>query len=706
MKYWLALISMFSCLGLMGQDTYHRELLEFLKEDFAIEPAAFLLYDTEQQINQNLSIYGNKDSQINPIQNFTFSQVVDVSVKAVGTNIWDSGINIRNATGVKRDDIILVAFWAKHTSMTSELKVFAENSSTFEKEIYFAFNLTPDWTQYFAAFKSSGDFDVNGLTLGFHIAAQIQQFQIAGFTGLNFGPIDLKKVPSTFSPAFYGGYEADAPWRVDAASRIEEIRKKDLCVKVFDANGAAIPGALVEVEMQKHEFGFGSALVGCRFPGNRCYNPTYVEKVLDLDGEGHGFNVAVTENALKWDAWEENWIGTPDETVSAIQWLTDQGITTRGHTLVWPGWNHMPDDMLQNQEDVVYLNTRLNSRIEEMINHPVLSKLVTEWDVLNEITHVRDLEMAFSGKPDYVSGRELYIDILKKVENLQPDFVNYINDYVVLSGGGAGNSVVDRYKSYLDEILESGAKFDGIGFQAHIGTHPTSIYKVEDILDEFFARYGKRMKITEYDINDNVDDSTQAIYLADFLTMIFSHPGMDAFIMWGFWDGNHWKNNAPIFNLDWSIKPSGEVFIDKVFREWWTNASGVTSDAGSLTLRPFKGMQKVTVTVNGESQDTIISTLDTDTLSFSFESTPTTAIDFVKHYQVYPNPVTDNSIQITSPYPQQDVNIQVYSYDGKLVLEQTGVGVNDHLDLDLAPGIYWLKIDDSKKIQVSRVVVL
>jgi GH35 family endo-1,4-beta-xylanase len=628
-------------------------------------------------------------------------------VKAAGSNVWDTGINIRSSRSIKKGDVILVVYWAKQTSSSSELKVFAENSSTFAKEIYFTFNLSPDWTQYFAAFESSADYEANGLTLGFHIGAQIQQFQMGGFTALNLGQIDLNKAPSTFSPAFYGGYESDAPWRREAEARIENIRKKDLIVKVVDAQGNPVSGASVGVEMQKHEFGFGSALVGCRFPGNRCYDETYLEKVLNLDGHGHGFNVAVTENALKWDGWEEQWIGTPDETVAAIQWLNDQGIITRGHTLIWPGWDHMPDDMRQQQNDPSYLVDRINGRLEEMLLHPVLSTLVTEWDVLNEITQVRDLEMALAGKQNYITGREIYGEIFSRVASLQPEFTSYINDYVVLSGGGAGNAVIERYKLYLEELVLNNIKFDGIGFQAHIGTQPTSINKVEEVLDEFYDRYGKRIKITEYDINDNVDENTQANYLADFLTMVFSHPGVDAFLMWGFWDGNHWKNNAPLFNQDWTIKPSGQAFIDKVFNEWWTQAEGQTDADGNFKLRVFKGEHKISVLNSGEVVfDTIVKSSEADTLVLAMTTTSTLNQFLTGYYEVFPNPTLGKSLNVNSLVAPEPVDLHFYTPDGRHVKTLRSKMTGSEIALDLLPGTYFTKIVGQKAAQVSKIIIL
>ena len=57
--------------------------------------------------------------------------------------------------------------------------------------------------------------------------------------------------------------------------------------------------------------------------------------------------------------------------------------------------------------------------------------------------------------------------------------------------------------------------------------------------------------------------------------------------MWGFWDGAHWKNNAPLYRRDWSLKPAGAAYRDLVLKTWRTDASGKTGadgDAGDARL--------------------------------------------------------------------------------------------------------------------------
>lgn len=79
----------------------------------------------------------------------------------------------------------------------------------------------------------------------------------------------------------------------------------------------------------------------------------------------------------------------------------------------------------------------------------------------------------------------------------------------------------------------------------------------------------------------------------------FSHPGIDGFIMWGFWDGKHWADNAPLYDKDWNLKPEGEAWMQLVFDQWWTDENGNTDARGRWQTRAFLGEHRVTVTGPG-----------------------------------------------------------------------------------------------------------
>lgn len=53
---------------------------------------------------------------------------------------------------------------------------------------------------------------------------------------------------------------------------------------------------------------------------------------------------------------------------------------------------------------------------------------------------------------------------------------------------------------------------------------------------------------------------------------------------------------------DGSLKPSGRVWIDLVFKQWWTNAAGRTTPDGTFAARGFLGDYEVTVTHDGRTR--------------------------------------------------------------------------------------------------------
>ena len=701
--FFLASLQLFN---LEAQDAYHQDLEAFLLSEYNVENGAYLFYDNEIDNANNYFTYGPMFTQTATAVGEAFGSYITYSVNSPGNNAWDAGANTRNTSAISKGDVILISFWAKSLSSQTELIAFSEDITDYYKEYYISLVLSNNWQRYFISFEATRDYDENQLANGFHMASIAQEFQIGGYTAYNYEsqytPSDL---PGDISIVSYEGDDLDAPWRALAQARIDNIRKSDLEVKVVDENNNLIEGANVSIEMQEHEFGFGTAVVSCRFPGNDCFNQIYVSKLVDLDGEGHGFNVAVSENFLKWDGWEEQWIGTPEQAASAVSWMEEKGIDVRGHTLVWPGWGNLPDDMQQNSTDHAYMLGRLEARIEEMLTHPVLSEHITEWDILNEITTNRDLEYAFDSYGPYTNGRKLYQTIFNKFEELQPDFKAYVNDYIVLSGGGFGTTVENRYKSFLNEIKDSGVKWDGIGFQCHIGSQPTSILKIQQVFDEFYQLYGKRIKITEFDIEPNLNPELQAQYLKDFLTMIYSHPAVDAFLMWGFWDGNHWKGHAPMFDIDWNLKPSGQAFIDKVFNDWWTEASKLSDAGGLANFKGFKGAYKITIKKDGETQNYDYVLSDDDSIELVFSGLSNTDDIQESQFEIAPNPSLFGTISITSNESLVVENIQVFQHTGQLVKKLNKPNQLQNIKLNLQQGIYIVKIFDGSKYHIEKLIV-
>jgi hypothetical protein len=230
----------------------------------------------------------------------------------------------------------------------------------------------------------------------------------------------------------------------------------------------------------------------------------------------------------------------------------------------------------------------------------------------------------------------------------------------------------ERYKEIIEHIDDNGGNVDGVGMEGHVGyplTPPTLIY---EIIDEYAnLGTGKKISLSEYDAL-NVEESIGGDYMRDMLTMAFSHPAVESFLVWGYWDKNHWLGDSPLYRDDWSLKPSGEEFIDLIFNQWWTSEAGVTDIDGNLSSRGFLGEYEITVTHNGISSTTEI-TLTKDANTFKIVHGPNginnIANENILLEQNYPNPFQKyTEIAFTLKKPEV-VELSVYNYYGKKVAD-------------------------------------
>lgn len=405
---------------------------------------------------------------------------------------------------------------------------------------------------------------------------QPQVIEIGGVEVLNYAR-NVKEQQLPFTRKTYEGRELNAAWRKEAAARIQTYRKGDLTIQVTDAAGKPVKGAQLEVKMQQHAFGFGTE-VNSEF---------FVKSEGTPEGEKYRdaikklFNEAVIGNGLKWPAWENPKL--QKEAIQTVQWLNENKLKVRGHNLVWPGWKRLPKDVISLKDDPEALRKRVRNHIREEV--PVLKGQLIDWDVTNETFGQKDLMT--------VLGKEEMVEWYKLTRELDPEVKLYINENSVLTG-----KKLDFYIKEIQYLLDRKAPLDGIGEQGHMS--PMPIKQVWDNLNQL-AKFKLPIKITEFDVV-TPDEELQADWTRDFLTLIFSHPLTEGFLMWGFWDGKHWLNDAPVYYKDWSLKPSGKVWIDLIYKQWWTNLKGQSDAVGVYENRGFLGSYEVTVKSGSSSK--------------------------------------------------------------------------------------------------------
>jgi hypothetical protein len=193
-------------------------------------------------------------------------------------------------------------------------------------------------------------------------------------------------------------------------------------------------------------------------------------------------------------------------------------------------------------------------------------------------------------------------DWFKKAHEADPTARLYLNDYNIISGGGIHEAHRDHFIWTVQFLRAHGAPIHGLGTQCHFGSDPTPPTRIWAILDEL-DDLGLEIQCTEFDVNSD-DAEFQVNYTRDFMTAYFAHPSTVGILMWGFWEGKHWRPKAALWDRDWALRPHGRTWIELVTETWWTTETLATDETGRVSVRGFFGDYTVAVRHDGQTVET------------------------------------------------------------------------------------------------------
>jgi endo-1,4-beta-xylanase len=506
-----------------------------------------------------------------PITGMPFDHAISVHTQSRPKNPWDIQFKTKTVAAISAGDALLVTFYMRTIDTQDEsgearIALAMQTAgppfaSTLEQEL----SAPRSWMKVTLPFVSRVSWAAGKAQMTLNFGYDPQTLELADFSLVDYGPkVKVKDLPQ---PQFtYAGREPDAPWRKEAQDRIEKFRKGDLSINVVDSNGKPVPDATVSIKMTRHAFAFGSAIAAKDLMGITPDDQHYRDVVE------HDFNRVVFENDMKWRAWED--VLRRKKTQQAVRWLRNHNIDVRGHCMVWPGWPNLPDSLKLLKDNPTELSAAVDAHITDIATAFAPSHLC-EWDVVNETKTNHDLQD--------VLGHSILPHWYEVAHAAIPNVPLFLNENSVLETG----TKVDSFYAELKYLQDEKAPLGGIGLQGHFAWNPTPPAVVVQRLDKF-AAFGVPIEVTEFDVNVS-DEKFQADYTRDLMTAVFSHPATSGIIMWGFWDTKHWLGNSPLFRRDWTLKPSGQVWMDLVMHQWWTNTTATTDVSGHCQARGFLG---------------------------------------------------------------------------------------------------------------------
>lgn len=392
--------------------------------------------------------------------------------------------------------------------------------------------------------------------------------------------------------------------QVDA--RIEKYRKGNATLKLAGPDGKPLrDGLTVKIEQKRHKFLFGCnifKLDRCRTPED---NAAYEKHFAEL------LNFATLP--FYWWNYERRQGQRDDEHIDEIvRWCKGHDVTTKGHPLAWnyvdPRWlPKEPDEAMQLQLK------RIDRCVERFKND------IDIWDVVNEATHY-DREQIKKQAPILTEairkmGVGKYVrDAFKTARHANPQATLLINDY---------RTDPDYEKKVLSELIDENKKqlYDVIGIQSHMHGGCWPVKKMWEVCERF-ARYNKPLHFTETtlisgkqgrELNKERRDPNfrwtttpegekrQAEKVAEFYSVLFSHPAVEAITWWDFTDQNAWQRApAGLIREDMSPKPAYEELMRLIKGKWWTQTEATTNTEGSTRFRGFLGNYEVSAQVKGK----------------------------------------------------------------------------------------------------------
>ena len=396
--------------------------------------------------------------------------------------------------------------------------------------------------------------------------------------------------------------EYEQLWQApDLVSRIDEgieaNRKSDAVLRVEQADGSPAPGARVEIEQVASTFLFGANLFKLGCYEDASLNEAYEQRFVDL------FNAATI--ALYWRTLEPEqgkprfaadspFIDRRPPVDMAVAFCEKHALNMNGHPLVWDLKLYSTPDWLP--EDPAEAALLWEKRIREIAQR--YGRRIQRWDVVNEVmlTWHRDPARSQPMLENYQRHAFTWAQ-----RHLPDEALLMINDANVWDVEDATN-----YAGLIRELIDDGARIDGIGDQFHIFRNdrferylngeilpPAELLAALDVL----ARFELPVHISEITLlalaNDGPGMAAQARVASDLYRLWFSHRAVHAITWWNVPDGGAVAAENDVFSGlitgDMQPKPAYEALHDLIHNQWRTRLTATADDAGVVRFRGFHG---------------------------------------------------------------------------------------------------------------------
>ncbi|MDD4870017.1 MAG: endo-1,4-beta-xylanase [Kiritimatiellae bacterium] len=397
---------------------------------------------------------------------------------------------------------------------------------------------------------------------------------------------------------------SDVSKRID--KNIERNRKGNATIEIIGEDSQPLKDATLNIQQKTHAFLFGcNAFVLGQLPSdemNKRYEDSFIKLFNFATVPFYWAGTEPNKGELRYEEPATNiWRRPPPDRF--IPWAAKNGVTLKGHPLLWHA--HNPSWLPKDADE---LRELYRKRFKEITSR--FAGKIFIWDVVNESLVCPKSYQLYTPDRAYVEW------VFKEVAPLFPEkttlMINEVTEYNFIP--------VEKnpYFSQVKTLLANGAKVRGIGFQYHFfrrkaldGYMTSSKSDPAKLLDvyEKFNEFNLPLYVTEITFPSAGDDgeALQAEVVRDHYRLWFCTPRMAGITWWNLGDGTAVKgeNEAKGGLTDEELKPkSAYRALDKLINEEWKTKTQVkTDDKGTAKFRGFYGKYTIKVTAGNKSKE-------------------------------------------------------------------------------------------------------
>jgi GH35 family endo-1,4-beta-xylanase len=383
-----------------------------------------------------------------------------------------------------------------------------------------------------------------------------------------------------------------------ASENIEKYRKGDAQIIFKNKSGKPVQNEEIKITQKTHNFLFGCIifdLVNLWGDDSSSDTELYKTRFKGL------FNNAVLP--FYWASYER----TPGMTrweklMPVVDWCNQNGITTKGHPLVWTNPSGVP----------AWLSDLPVTVSEELLKARIINTVkgykgkIDMWDVVNEPSHTRTwnhVDMKFATKEPVPDAADNAEKAFRWAYLANPEGNLILNEFQQIMSPQIRKSFYDL----VAELKKRNTPITGLGLQSH---EPWDCWfppkEVWDTYD-YYAPFGYPLHITEYMPQSSGKEITggwrkgtwteeaQADFAEQFYRLSFGYPAIVSICWMGLSDKRIYLPGGGLLDVNYRPKPSYNRLDKLINEEWKTNLSIKTNNEGKVLFRGFYGKYDVAI---------------------------------------------------------------------------------------------------------------